>query len=147
MNEHLVKDFETLTLERLKVAYMQQASSYVVRNADIRVVSDILTDQLVARLESHVMADRLEPSDGAVTFVVWASTWQHVKASLFPTFSRWLRRPPRKRPVRVPITAQNFTTFPTCRTDYPPDLGRPVRLSWVQEAYWLDTTADPLSDT
>ena len=127
----ITSEFRDLMLERLKVGFAQEGS-YVARHATPDVVLDVMTDHMAARLTSHVLAERMEPSKTTVTFETYASLWQHTKAVWFRRLSRALNRPPRMRSeVRV-VTVDNFATFPECRMDYPPDLGRPVRVSLVR---------------
>lgn len=120
-----------LVLERLHVTSEHRVSSYVLRQARLETMSDVVTGDLIARLTSHVLGDRMEPSTTTVCFDVYASWWQHTKAVHFPTFSRWLNRWPTHKRMCQTVTAENFATFPECRTDYPPDLGRPVRLTML----------------
>lgn len=128
--------FREVVLQRLEVAARQSITSYVLRNATVDVHTDRIVDALTVQLRSHVLADRLEPSSTEVTFDTWSSLWQHVKAAWFPTFSRWLRRPPRTATVSRTVTASNFATFPECGRDYPVDLGAPVRLTMFDPRPW-----------
>lgn len=119
----------SLVLQQIQTYSIGRVPNYVVRNAEPRVWIEPETKDLVMTLASHVLAERLEPSETTVTFDVPASWWQHTKAVLFPTLSRWIRRPPRIRQERRVVTAANFATFPECRRDYPKELGRGVRMS------------------
>jgi hypothetical protein len=125
------KQFEMLrnsTSRRIPRAVRQQS--------ELSVWEDYVGDALVVEMTTHVLADKV--LDEKVPFTVWvhveewASWWQHTKGIHFPTFSRWLRRPPRRITRRVSrtveIVVREYVTFPDADVyPIPPrNLGKPV---------------------
>ena len=120
--------FERIELQLQKVATSAAIAPAVVYDLKPEVAADMASGNLIASLRGYVLSDHLA-TDQTVEFADRpASWWQHAKAELFPTFSRWLRRPPRYVRERVTITVDSFATFPESNISYPPDLGRTGRL-------------------
>ena len=124
---------DELTIERIELQLQKVATSAAIAPASVydlttEVVADWASGNLIASLQGYVLSDHLA-TDQTVEFTDRpASWWQHAKAELFPTFSRWLRRPPRYIREQVTITVDSFATFPESRIAYPENLGREGRL-------------------
>lgn len=120
-----------LALEKVQVYARTGMSSYVMRNAKLERWFDPMMDELVFTLHSHVLGHKVEVTPVEVVFewAHWPSWWQHCKNTLFPTFSRWLRRPPRLKLEKTTkiVRLDKYRTFPECTYDYPKELGR-----WVE---------------
>lgn len=89
-------------------------------------MTDLIAEELLFMLTSHVLGHKVETIDHPVHYEEWASWWQHTKAVLFPTFSRWMRRPPRRVGRTITTTIDKYLTFPEATIAYPPELRNPV---------------------
>ena len=127
----------SITLERLKVASAVSLSPSILHDMELHQAEDYIVGTLVYKLSSYLLADELAPATKDFTYSTWASWWQHAKHVMFPTFSRWLRRPPRQAHHTITVEVRNWATFPQATTVYPKELG-PVRI--MQQAFirWDD---------
>lgn len=69
-------------------------------------------DALVIQLRTYLWSQAYGRAESA--FEIPTSAWQHVKQDWFPTFSRWLRRPPRYRIERRRYRV--FESYPDFRS-------------------------------
>ena len=116
-----------LTLEQLQVAARNVLSPSILQSARIDEISEIITGNLVHQLSVYLMADELAPVTKTFSYETFGSWWQHTKAVAFPTFSAWMRRPPRMQRHQVTVNVRNWATFPQATIPYPKELG-PVRM-------------------
>lgn len=123
-----------ITLEMLQVYARDSLPEYVYRNMSVMQVRDRVMDNLVFTLTSHVLGHRIEEDQHPVTMTFeweeWESWWQWCKAIHFPTFSRWLKREPRKvgkSQTRTRyVDVKKYLTFPHATMQYPKEMGKPV---------------------
>lgn len=125
---------ETFTLSLQQIASQRRISNAVLNQSELHSWVDPVMGDLVASLQAYVAADQVidEIVTAHASVDEWASWWQHTKASLFPTLSRWLRRPPRKtsRLVSVDFHAEGLWAFPDADI-YPVQLGAPIKITRV----------------
>ena len=128
---------DVITLEKLKIASAFALSPSVIHQMELHRAEDFITENLVYRLSSYLLADELAPVAKDFTYETWASWWQHTKHALFPTFSAWARRPPKMARHTVTVEVRNWATFPQATVVYPNDLG-PVRIMQQAAIQWAD---------
>lgn len=134
---------ETLNVNQLQLSLLRvnksvEVSPAVMRQSTLtieRLWHDI-TENLIVTLNTHVLADQLVDEEVVipVRHYEYESWWQHTKAVHFPTFSRWLKSPPRMRQVVLDVTVhpRQWMTFPEADL-YPVELDKPVE---VQQFSW-----------
>lgn len=122
-----IDNLRELVLDRVKVGMQTFVSHQVVDDVRVEILADFLGNQLRAGITTYVLADHLAPATHTATFQRPASTWQHVKASLFPGLWRRLRRPARFVTESIMIDVASWATFPQAEIAYPAELG-PVRM-------------------
>lgn len=123
----------------------------VLQRMSVDQAVDFITGDLAYRLSGYVLADQLASCDHVVTLYVdrseFESWWQHTKLLLFPTFSRWLRRPPRRREwtdtYRKTVNVRNYCTFPEYNRVLPDDFGRHFRVQMLDESPWATEDERP----
>lgn len=124
--QEMVARFETIMLERLKVAGITNISNVLLDSAEVSV-SETMTmamDQTMIRLATRVLAH----DQGKVTITFPATWWDHLKRdriSKIPLVGRWYVR---RHPVRESaIPLRRWAKFPGAEIAYPRGLG-PVRI-------------------
>lgn len=134
--EHLQRYVESrefqLVVEKVANRYVIPPS--VRYQSEWKSVVDYATQNLMLELTSFVLTDKLLDQPIPVDFVFEYEThrtgWQRFKEEYLPTFSRLLRRPPKKVTVRLLktkyVNVQDRIAFPEA-PQYPLELGRPVR--------------------
>lgn len=101
---------------------------------------DIMANHLIFELSTYVLADRVDREvvsrEIEFTWEEYESWWQHTKATLFPTISRWIRRPPRKvwhqEKRRASWVVDRWVTFPDASI-YPPEFGSQVFVQTIED--------------
>lgn len=132
---------ETVTLEHLQFAAVQIVSAEFAARMNLQVRRDMLTDSLLYRLTSSVLAEHLPPNvvteTHVWTFEVPASPWQAFKDQHATAW--WLAWLVRRRPVRMSsyhrrgeltVTLDKYWSWPKARI-MTPDWGSPVRVAVV----------------
>ena len=146
--------FQTVALNSLKVAvqrYLSAEMVYVAHTADLRTMTEYLTDRMVLDLRARVLAEQLPPQQIHHPIRVevddprHATWWEFFKATYHQRW--WLRwRSWPIRHVNTPVAVQrtitvdvrNHWTFPRASI-IPPDsgLGTPVMVAtWTTEDRW-----------
>lgn len=131
MNPDVPLAVKHLTLEKLRVAAQYELGANVAAQATTDTWISEVTGNLVARLSSYVLADRVgnhtATSTEHVQFDSPATWFQHVKQAL-PTRNKWRPRLT-TRTATVKLTAhwEQYNTFPKSSISLPA-LGGPVRL-------------------
>ena len=119
---------EQILLHWRKVATTCNLSPNMVADAEIHEWLDVVADNLALSLSSFVLSDKLETKKVVREVTVPETWWQHTKMVHFPTFSKWMRRPPRMRTHTLTVDVENEVAFPQAKVRYPRELGKPVRL-------------------
>ena len=136
---------------------MQNQVPDCIADADISVVADHFTEGMIIRARGLVLGEKLpshtETATGYATFESPATWWQHFKRQ---HGHRWWLRLFVRRPVRMAVERRSVTLTATWKhmAAYPwadlttviPEafnVGRPVRLSWVEsDLTWRDSDDD-----
>ncbi len=92
------RDFERVTLEKLRIGLRQYMSPEVMAELSIDASSDLIAGQMVTALRGFVWSNQIHVE--RQTTAVPATWWDHFKDTFFPD---WLRR-------RMPIRTQTITT-------------------------------------
>lgn len=119
-------DFETLTLEWLKVGLTQRVSAEFADTVSVETWRDALLHQIALAITAHVLAERLPPARvierREFAFEVPASPWQQLKAT--HAGSWWLGWLVKRHPVvtvthrfvgELSVDLSRFWTFPQSR--------------------------------
>lgn len=117
---------QTLLLEWRKVATSHNISPEVIESAELHEWVEPVSRMLVVSLTTFVLTDRLGPEKVTREAKVPETWWQHTKLVHFPTFSKWLRRPPRMRTIELTVNVEDTVLFPHAERTYPSELGKPV---------------------
>jgi hypothetical protein len=127
-----------LMLEWQRVASSHAIGAATLREAELHQFFDVVTDSLVHGLTTFVLTEQLPPKEVTKEVEVPETWWQHTKLVHFPTFSRWLRRPPRFRTITMHVEVEGMLTFPHSNLVYPKKLGKPVLIATttVDGARW-----------
>jgi len=122
--------FRTVTLERLRIAAQATLSRQVLADAQFDLVR-YTGDQLIAKLESYVLAQHL--ADTTETTKVWVprSWWDHWKVDhprLCGVLGHlpWFHPTPRYTAHRLTVTWHEYNAFPHNTIAFPKGLGSPV---------------------
>jgi hypothetical protein len=142
-------ELERVVLERLKIAAAASVTREVLAGAGVRVVADHLTQQLMVKLESYVLAEHLADTTDTRTVQVPATALDHLKRDhphAFAWWQRWvwLARPPRMAAITLTTTWTDRAAYPHARLALPPHpkLGPVVlwrtALSHLEDTRWDD---------
>lgn len=118
--------WEERVIEKLRVGAVYHVSPTVMRSINLQVARDMITDQLAYRLTAFIQANHVGAYDYDVTIESPASAWQHAKQEWFPTFARWVRRPPRMGTRRATVHVDAWAMFPESTIEWPEQLHRVV---------------------
>jgi excisionase family DNA binding protein len=121
-----------IELERMTFAQQGEISTGSMQQ---REFFDEVRNVLMIEFRTTLLARRVDPQNATVRWRVPASPWQHAKAAWFPTFSRWLRRPPRYIPRGDDYSAAR----PARRSVHRPPT-RKKRTMMPNNPHWLSTT-------
>ncbi len=130
----VVETLTTLTLHHLKASISERVSASFLHDCRLEMTRDYLTDGLVLKLSTYVLADRVDIKTAAasteVDVVIPDGWWQMFKSEHKATWwGRWLVRHWPIRPttvtrhIRVEIPIEQYLTFPKATRVYPRDLG------------------------
>jgi hypothetical protein len=114
-----------------RVTDSYEVPAAIIANAELSSWFEPVFDKMVVGLSTYVLTDRLDRQTLTRTTEVPDTWWQHTKLVHFPTFSRWLRRPPRMRTITLSVEVEPQVMFP--EANYPRQLGRPVRVAEVSK--------------
>lgn len=130
----MIHDIRTTTveLERLRFASQLPLGETTKQSMELEVLAGLYGDQLYMALTAEVLGQNRREST-TVVFEQPASWWQHTKARHLPTFSRWLRRPPRYERIERTVAFTEFALFPYADVAIPPELGPVVRFAVLEE--------------
>lgn len=135
-------DPKTFTLDKRKVAALQEVSRLWLQDVRLDQAEDYITGNLAFQLSGYMLADHLATDETVVFKDFPASWWQHTKAIHFPTISRWLRRPARFTRQTATVTVDSFATFPEATIPYPDSLG-PLRMLQETRISRVDEGSSP----
>ena len=133
--------FRRLVLHKIKLRSHQAISPYVLRNADAQMIMDHVARQMVAQLDSHVLAESKTQTHTIVEQPVYPSWKHHLLASLPETSFRrrflerfWdLEDEPLAKRITHQVTANAHRAFPENTQQYPKDLGCPVEFAVIDD--------------
>lgn len=148
--------FDTVTLERMKVAGRKHIGAFTMHSLELSRFQNDLADELIYALTAEVLAEKLPPasetSTTIVRFDVPATWFQHLKQSLYGWRRKsfrtrglrfWLERrfPVRyetlTRRVTLTVSLERYRTYPKANIVLPPDrFGQPVRVA-ITRTDWL----------
>lgn len=128
--EHTEIQHHILELDAVKVATRVPVPRALLAQSAFNVYEEV-ADHLLMELSTYVLQDHLATDQKVVFSMQPESWWQHTKAVHFPTFSRWLRRPPRYTREEVLVEVKSFASFPEQTMHYPESLGKMRRVQLV----------------
>jgi len=110
-----------LILEKLDIACMTSVNPQLLEDATIDVVADMILDDFLVHLRTHVYAERVD--EVMRDWIAPADWWQAFKDRWFPAWAK------RRWPVRFNyehVELKRYVTFPENTYLWPKALGRPV---------------------
>lgn len=137
------EEHHILELEARKVTTGVAVPQGLLDTATFDIHQEV-ADGLLISLTDYVLSDHLATDQKVVFSKRPATWWQHTKAVHFPTFSRWLRRPPRYVHEEVVVEVQSFATFPESTISYPKELGADRKVQIVTQRPLLTWQDEPL---
>jgi hypothetical protein len=126
---------QVLTLDARKVATQTRITGYTAAQMQADVLSDVVTGDLVASLESFVLSDK-----GGEPVVARRVIDRKVKPRWLP---RWLWNSIYVEHVTVEVSVEPLWTYPSADLTVP-ELGRPVRIPVIDQSMrvWNPQTDD-----
>lgn len=134
---------EQVILERLRVVAqgcvsrdLLERAQYAGRSAEVEVVAEAVWGNVICRLSSEVLAEKLVDSAETSELEVPATWWQHLKRDHFPAWftRRW---PVRVAKFRQTVSFQRHRTYPNASIALPPKtFGYPVIIERATPGWW-----------
>jgi hypothetical protein len=122
----LPMQLERVVLNRIKVAAQAAVTRRVLEDADLQMVGDHLTDTLLVKLTSFVLAEHLASHTETAT-VRWPATsydaWVYEHPRAYSWISRYIwRLPPARQASRTLVTTwTEQAAYPYAQLRVPPD--------------------------